>query len=168
MLGSLPLQAQLLITTASFSSLSSLSNKGWRDRGTLMRHFTTPNRVVPCHDLQSLALQSHTICLTPSSRDHAAVSGALRFTAKLLQFLCYFFSVFIYESGVPKHYSPHCHAFSLCFVSCRVFCSDTPSKDTKPEVGTSGPGCRALSRIEVPRYKISFFSPLHWTLLWDV
>lgn len=97
--------------------------------------------------------------LTPSPRDHAAVSGTLSFTAKLLQFLCYFFSGFIYESGVPKHCPPHCHPFSLCSVSRRVFCSDTPSEDTKHEVGTSGPGCRALSRREVPRHKISFFPP---------
>lgn len=162
-LGSLSLQAHLLSPIFPLCP----ANSGLRDGRTLTRHFTTPNRVDRWHALQTLALQSHTACLTPSSRDHPAVSGTLSFTAKLLQFLFIFFSVFIYESGVPKQCSPHCHPFSLCFVSRRVFLSDTPSKDTKHEVATSGPGCRALSRREVPRQKISFFTPLPETLLQD-
>lgn len=95
-----------LVCTPPFSSLSSLSNKGWTDGRTLMRHFTTPNRVVPCYDLQSLALQSCTTCLTPSPRDHALSASQQSFYNFFVIFSLSLFIKVLCQNTIPLIATP--------------------------------------------------------------
>lgn len=149
-LGSFSLQAHLLSPAFPLCP----TNSGLRDGRTLMRHFTTPNRVDPCHALQTLALQSHTTCLTPSPRDHAAVSAHSKASPiSLLFFLCLCLCKWCAKTVFPS-LSP---LFSLFFfpVGCFVLTHQAKTQNMRWEhLALAVEHCR-----EVPRYKISFFPP---------
>lgn len=130
------------------SNLSSLPNtfrfEGWRSsNGTFY------------HPEQRCSLPSPLVHGSPAPRrppstaspgDHPTLSGSLGFAAKLLQFVCYFSSSFIYESCVLKRPPPHHQPLSLPFVSSRVFHPDTPNTDTKQEVGNIWPWLQSIGK----------------------
>lgn len=146
------------------SSLSSLPNRfrfeGWESLNGAFYH---PEESFSLLALCSL-VSSSTLPVTTSFGDHPMVSATLSFVLKLLQFVCYYYSSFIYESCVLR-----CPPFiTTPFLSVLFLALTHQIKTQNRRWRTSGPGCRALARRETPRDKVRVFFPLHKTLLWDV